>query len=435
MLDKYRHVHFIGIGGSGISAIAYLALAHNLKVSGSDLSKNPTTDQLKKEGATIHIGHTKENLNDLAELVVYSEAIDKESNPEFLEAQKRGLETISYFKALGMITEHKKTIIITGTHGKTTTTAMLGEALIQAKMDPTVIVGSRVPAFKNHNIYIGKSKWLVVEGCEYRRSFLNLKPFGVVLLNCELEHPDYYKNEEDYVSAFQELAEKIPHDGFLVFNNEDNNAKKVSTFCHGTLIPVSRQTAKELELKLKVAGDFNQFNAAHAYKAAAFISDKTAAIKKGLEGFKGTARRMEVKGEKDGVMVIDDYGHHPTEIKVTLKAIKEKCPDRRLICVFQPHQYSRSHQLIDEFKKAFKDAEMVIVPDIFEARDSNEDKEKISAMSFAETVNQTHGNVIWGKSKEESLNLVKQTVKEGDILLTMGAGDVYKIGESFLKKS
>ena len=179
MLDNYRHLHFIGIGGSGISALAHLALAHGLKVSGSDLGANPTTDDLKKAGALILIGHHQQHLHELCELVIYSEAIDRNNNPEFLEARKRGLPCLSYFQALGQLTAHKKTLIVTGTHGKTTTTAMLGQALLHAGQDPTVIVGSRVPAFENRNIHIGHSQLLVAEGCEYRRSFLNFQPHGV----------------------------------------------------------------------------------------------------------------------------------------------------------------------------------------------------------------------------------------------------------------
>lgn len=430
MLDNFRHIHFIGIGGSGISALAYLAIAHGIKVSGSDIAANPTIENLEKEGAIIHIGHKKENLDELCELVIYSEAIDKEKNPEYLEAIKRGLQLMSYFEALGQLSTHKKTIVVAGTHGKTTTTAMLGQALKAAKEDPTVIVGSRVPAFENRNIHIGHSEWLVAEGCEYRRSFLHFQPFAVVLLNCELEHVDYYKSQEDYIAAYQELVAKIPEDGFLVYNEDDEYCQMISESCIGEKLPVSATTSEKLTLN--VPGDFNQLNAAHALKAAKQVTKNIDGAYQGLREFTGTARRMEVKGEKNRVLVMDDYGHHPTEVRVTLKALKEAHTGHRLICVFQPHQYSRTHELLDHFANAFGDADMVIIPNIFEARDSDEDKAKISAEKLVQVISDKHPDCRWGESFEKTLKILKKEVTEGDLIVTMGAGDVYQIGEMYL---
>lgn len=411
MLDSFRHIHFIGMKGSGVSALVHLAKAHGIKVSGSDASDGP---------------HKKENLPELAELVIYSEAINRNSNPEYQEARRRKIPTMSYFEVLGKLSEHRKTIVVTGTHGKTTTTAMLGQALAEAGMDPTVILGSRVPSFDNHNIRIGHSQWLVAEGCEYRRSFLSFKPFGVVLLNCELEHVDYYKDEDDYASAFWELVSKIPKDGFLIYNADDKNCRKISEICRGKIIPVTIKEAGKI--KLQVPGGFNRFNALHAKRAALQIGAKETAVNRALKNFAGTARRMEVKGEKGDILVMDDYGHHPTEVRATLGALKEAYPKKRIICVFQPHQYSRTHRLIGDFKKAFKDADKVIVPNIFEARDSDEDKAKISAEKLADTIPNGH----FGDGFENTLTLLKKEAKKGDLILTMGAGNVYKIGEDFL---
>ena len=433
MLDNSRHIHFIGIGGSGISALAYRAIAQGIKVSGSDIGENPSTIKLKAEGADVFIGHKKENLGELCELVVYSEAIDKEKNPEYLAAEERGVKTISYFQALGEMSANKKTIVVAGTHGKTTTTAMLGHALMEAGEDPTVIVGSRVPAFDNRNIRIGHSQWLVAEGCEYKRSFLHLEPFGVILLNCELEHIDYYKDEDDYLSAYSELIGKIPEDGFLIYNAEDKNCQKISDACNGRKIAVKAEAGKEL--KLSVPGEFNQLNAAHALKAANEVTDKLQAVTKGLEAFKGTSRRMEIKGERNGALLIDDYGHHPTEVKATLKALKAAYSDKRLICVFQPHQYSRTHELLNHFAHAFKDADMVIIPNIFEARDTDEDKAKISAEKLVEAISQNHDDCRFGRGAEKTLETLNKEVKAQDLIVTMGAGDVYKIGEAFLALS
>lgn len=431
MLDNYRHIHFIGIGGSGISALAYLALAHGLKVSGSDIAANPTTQNLEKEGVLIQIGHKKENLEELCELVVYSEAIDKQKNPEFLEAQRREITCLSYFQALGQMTAHKKAIVVTGTHGKTTTTAMLGQALMAAQKDPTVIVGSRVPAFGNRNIHIGHSQWLVAEGCEYRRSFLNFQPFGVVVLNCELEHIDYYKSEEDYRSAFLELVAKIPKDGFLVYNANDKNCQKISEVCKGKRLPV---TAKDGEtIILRIPGIFNQLNAAHALKAVEQITDNVDSARQSLENFTGTARRMEVKGKINDVLIMDDYGHHPTEVRATLEALKEAHPNRRLICVFQPHQYSRTHELLEDFTGAFESADTVLIPNIFEARDSEEDKKKISAEKLVKAISKNHPDCRWSENFEKTLEMLRSEVRPNDLVVTMGAGDVYEIGEAFFK--
>lgn len=430
MLDNFRHIHFIGIGGSGISALAYLALAHGLKVSGSDIAANPTTENLKKEGAHIYIGHSKENLDELCELVIYSEAIDRGGNPEYLEAYKRKMQTLSYFEALGQLSAYKRTIVVAGTHGKTTTTAMLGQALIAAGEDPTVIVGSRVPAFDNRNIQIGHSQWMVAEGCEYRRSFLHFQPFGMVLLNCELEHVDYYKSQEDYISAYKELVARIPASGFLVYNEDDEHCQLISQSCKGKRVPVSAATSEKLSLK--VPGEFNQLNAAHALKATKQVTENVDKARQGLEDFTGTARRMEMKGEKNGILVMDDYGHHPTEVKVTLKAIKEAHTGRRLICIFQPHQYSRTHELLDHFAHAFADADLVIIPNIFEARDTNEDKAKISAVKLVQVISDNHPDCRWGENFEKTLKMIKKEGKKGDLIVTMGAGDVYKIGDDFI---
>lgn len=434
MLDNFRHLHLIGIGGSGISALAYLALNHGLKVSGSDVAVNPTIESLKKEGAEIYIGHRAENLSELCERVIYTEAIDKKNNPEYQEALARGIPAVSYFKALGELSANKKTIVVTGTHGKTTTTAMLGQALTAAGLDPTVVVGSRVPAFSNRNVRFGRSEWLVAEGCEYRRSFLHFQPFGMVLLNCELEHVDYYKSESDYVSAFQELAAKIPEDGFLVYNEDDRNSRLVSKACRGKKLPVKEVDALSgpNALTLKVPGRFNRMNAAHALMAAIQVTKNTGACRQSLEAFTGTARRMEVKGEKNGLLVMDDYGHHPTEVRATLEALKQAYPDRRLICVFQPHQYSRTHELLSEFTKAFGFADMVIIPNIFEARDTEADKAKISAEKLAQVIGSAHPDCRWGVDFENTLRLLQKEALSNDLILTMGAGDVYLVGERFL---
>jgi len=433
MLDKFRHIHFIGIGGSGISAIAFLALAHGLKVSGSDVAESPMTEPLRKEGVDVVMGHKKENLGELTELVIYTEAIDQKTNPEFLEAKKRSIPTLSYFEAIGEISKQKKTIAVIGTHGKTTTVAMLGQALVGAGLDPTVILGSQVPAFGNRNIHIGHSRWFIVEGCEYRRSFMSLHPFGATLAACEAEHMDYYKSEEDYVNAFIEFIQKIPKDGFLVFNQDDKNCQKVSEHCKGKLIPVSKKIIKELDLKPDVPGDFNKENAAFAFITAREMNADEEKIRQGINNFKGAARRLEMIGKVDGITVISDYAHHPTEITAALKALKQKYAEKRIICVYQPHQYARTLTIMHDLPNSFDEVDKLIIPNIYAARDTEETKSKIDAEKLVEMIRKKHPDVTWGKDFDTTFDIIKNEVKSGDLLLIMGAGDVYEIGDRFLE--
>lgn len=434
MLDKFRHIHFIGIGGSGISSIAFLALAHGLKVTGSDIAESPMTEPLRKEGIDVIIGHKKENLGELAELVIYTEAIDKKTNPEFLEAQKRSIPALSYFEAVGEISKSRKTVAVIGTHGKTTTTAMLGQALSKADMDPTVILGSQVPAFNNRNIRTGHSKWFVIEGCEYRRSFLSLEPFGVTLISCEAEHMDYYKDEEDYVNAFIEFVQKIPKNGFLVYDKDEKNCGKVSEYCAGKIIPVDGKLIKELDLKPKVPGKFNKGNAALAYMTAKEMGADENKIRQEINNFKGAARRLETIGEINGVTVVSDYAHHPTEIMAALQALRDKYPEKRIVCVYQPHQYARTLTIMNDLPNSFGNVDTLIIPNIYAARDTEETMSKISARKLVEMISKKHAKTFWGKNFKTTLNMLKKEVKPGDIALIMGAGDVYEIGNWFLEK-
>ena len=428
-MQDYQQIHFIGIGGIGISALAYLALNEGKNVTGSDIADSALIDDLRKNGASIHIGHDGRNLPENTELVIFSEAIDQKTNTEYLKAKSMGLPLLSYFQALGELSKTKKTIAVIGTHGKTTTTAMLGLALIRAGLDPTVIVGSKLKEFSYKNIYIGKGDLLVVEACEYRRSFLHLDLFGAILLNCEAEHLDYYKDEQDYINAYTELIEKIPANGFLVANMEDKNVRQIADRGTCKIVPVWMKDWKSLNFNLQVIGDFNQLNALHAYKSAEVLGADLAQTQKALEGFRGTWRRMELKGKFKNALLIDDYGHHPTEIKLTLKAIKQKYPKKRLVCVFQPHQYSRTHLMLDDFKNAFQSADKIIISDIYAARDSEMDMAKINSKKLADIIRKNHVDVTWGKDLSHTYNLLEDKVEEGDVVVTMGAGDISDLAE------
>lgn len=432
MIDNYRHIHFIGIGGSGISSLAYLAKAHGIKVAGSDNAESPITDALKHSGIEVIIGHKKENLDELAELVIFTEAINQKNNPEYIEAKKRGIKMLNYFEAIGEISKHKKTIAIIGTHGKTTVTAMLGQALSTANYDPMVILGAQVKGFDNKNIRIGHSEWFIVEGCEYRRSFLSLKPFGAVLISCEAEHLDYYKDEEDYISAYIEFVKKIPEDGFLVYNKDNPNSVKVSEHCMGKTIPVDSELIKSLNIKPQIPGDFNMENTAFAFTAAKAINADLELVKKELENFKGVARRMEVLGDINGVTMISDYAHHPTEIKATLKALKAEYPNKRIVCVYQPHQYARTLTIMNDLPSSFDDADLLIIPNIYSARDSEEDKKKINAEKLIEMISEKHLNAVYGEGFDRTIEILKKEIKKGDLLIIMGAGDITHLADDFI---
>jgi UDP-N-acetylmuramate--alanine ligase len=422
-------IHFIGIGGIGISALAHWALHDEATVSGSDASDSALLEDLRSQGATLYIGHKAEQVGKEVELVLYTEAIDFKANPEFLRAKELGIPTMSYFQALGKISEGKKTIAVTGSHGKTTTTAMLGLALMEAGLDPTVIVGSKVREFAGRNIRFGQSDLLVVEACEYRRDFLTLKPFGMVNLNLDLDHTDYYKDEKDYVSAFSELAEKIPAEGFLVINGDDPNMPEVAKHCKGRVIKAGMAEAERWDMALQVLGSFNKLNALLAFLASESLGADNHEVRHSLRKFRGTWRRMEVKGEFQGAKVYDDYGHHPTEVSATLKALKTAHPDQRLICVFQPHQYSRTFQLLEQFKTAFGSADLVIIPNIYAARDSDEDKKRIDAERLTKAIGEHHKHVVWGKDFDKTFDLLKKEVTEKDVVVTMGAGNITELGD------
>lgn len=432
-MHQSSHIHFIGVGGIGISALAFLALKLGKTVSGSDQSDSALVQQLRAKGATIFPKHHADNLSAEVDLVIYTEAISKTENPEYNRAKELNIPTISYFEALGELTRTKKTVVVAGTHGKTTTTAMLGVGLVPADMDPTVVVGSRIPEFDNLNLRIGQSELMVVEGCEYRRSFLNLHPFGAIITNCEPEHLDYYKDEADYVDAFIEFVKRIPENGFLVINADDIHTPKIIPHCAGRIIAVGAQEATDFGWNLNVPGEFNHLNALMAYKAAEALEANPSLVRTGISAYKGAWRRMEHKGDVNGVLVVDDYGHHPTEIKATLKALKERYPHKRLVCVFQPHQYSRTHQLLNEFTHAFADADIVIIPDIYEARDTNEDKQKIDAKRLVEFLKPHHPNIQWGESLEGALKLLLTILRPGDLLLTMGAGNINQLAEDYIQ--
>ena len=413
-LTKIKKVFFVGIGGIGISAIARLMLASSKEVFGSDIGESNITDELKKLGAKIKLGQGIELIPKDTELIVYSIAVPKYDPEFFKKLQNFGIAIKSYPEMLGLATRDKFTIAISGTHGKTTTTAMIAKILIDAKKDPSVIVGSLLMENKS-NLVIGKSDFFVIEACEYERSFLNIKPKILVITNIESDHLDYYKDLADIKSAFQELSAQ--------------SEKVISDY------------AKYLEKvpKLSVPGAHNRMNAAAALAVSDMLGIKEEDAKKSLASFSGTWRRLEKKGEiKEGAIIYDDYAHHPTEIKASLQALRELYPknSKNITVLSQPHLYSRTKALFSDFAKSFGEADKIFLLPIYFAREEKD--ESISSEKLAKAINQTiHAQGEYAKSfpdfESAEKDVLALNLGPKDVFVTMGAGEAYKVADKVFK--
>ena len=414
-----------------MSALARLYSARGEEVSGSDAMDSPMLEALRDEGMGVFVGHSAFQVAEDVEMVVVSEAIPLD-NPELMAARERHLLLKTYFEALGEITEEFKTIAVAGTHGKTTTTALIACLLMQSYRDPTVVIGSQMKELDGKNMRLGGSEWMVVEACEYRRSFLHLSPNIVVLTNIELDHLDYYKNFDDYLSAFREFVSMIPEDGVLIGNGDDPNVRKVAESARCEVVLFDGDSPNLNRLKLKVSGHHNRMNALAAFTVGLVIGGEEEAMVSALNSFTGTWRRFEFKGHYNGADVYDDYAHHPTEVRATLQATREKYPDHRLVAVFQPHEYSRTKHFLMAFGVAFSEADEVIIPNIYKVRDSAEDEKAMSVLLFVEELQKHHANVRHGEGLDATIEYLKGSVGEGDLVLVMGAGDVWKVAEGLL---
>jgi len=444
-LEQAKNIHFIGIGGIGISAIARMLLSLGKKVSGSDSSQSEITDGLKKMGAQIFIGQKKENISDDIDLFIYTVAV-KADNPEFIEAKSRGVKMMTYAQTLNEISASKYTIAVAGTHGKTTTTAMVAKILIDTELDPTVIVGSLIKDKNGEstNFIAGKSDYFVVEACEYDRSFLNINPKIAVINNIDNDHLDYYGSIEGVIAGFREFAQKVPKDGYIVCDPNDEKIIEVIRGLDCTII--DRTQFYDKDLVMKVSGEHNRKNAGTALAVASILKVDLVMAKKALNTFTGTWRRFQYKGETEkGTLIYEDYAHHPTEVKATLAGAREMYPEKRIVVVFQPHLFSRTKLLLNDFADAFSDADEIILAPIFPAREvfdptiSSEilageiKKSQKSSSPLNGVFNRYENNVARAFSDFDSIiSYLKSSLQSGDILITMGAGEQYKIGEELL---
>ncbi|MDE1988667.1 MAG: UDP-N-acetylmuramate--L-alanine ligase, partial [Patescibacteria group bacterium] len=394
---------------------------------GSDLSQSLITEELGKKGAKIFIGHSADNVEEDVDLLVCTPAVAEE-NPELKKSREMNILTLSYPEILGLISKNKFTIAVSGTHGKTTTTAMIGKILEDAKLDPMIIVGSLMNGSRS-NFVAGKGDYLVVEACEYKKSFLNIDPKIIIITNIDNDHLDYYGNMENLKKAFADFASKLPEDGYLVCDPNDENLEDVARRTKAEVVDYAKIKA---DFNLKIPGEHNVKNAKAAMTAAKILNIDDKKAIKSLNEFFGTWRRFEFKGKtKKGVLVYDDYGHHPTEIKATLKAAREFFGKKKIFCVFQPHLYSRTKLLLEDFGKSFANADEIILADIYAARESND--ESINSKILAEEIIKNGGKAVYAESFEKIENFLDGNAKKGDVIITMGAGDVLKIGENMIK--
>lgn len=429
--------HFIGIGGIGMSALAQLLAHDGEQVTGSDREASPVTELLESKGITVSIGQKAENVPEDADVVVYSDSVP-ESNPERAKVRELDIPSFSYFQMLGKVSKGKKTVAVAGTHGKTTTTGMLAAILRDAGASPTAVVGSIVKDFGS-NYLAGTSDLFVVEACEYRDHLLELSPYVLVLTNVEWDHTDYFPSLAALQATFRKAIESVPEDGAIITNPNDKNIAPLLTGAKARVIDYTKEPAYTLRLP----GEFNQMNARAAAAAARIvlptISDTI--IASALAEFHGTWRRFEYKGKtKNGADVYDDYAHHPTAVRETLKALRAKVSGppphgsgeaSKIIVAFHPHLYSRTRDLLDEFALAFADADRVLIAPIYAAREV--DDGSISSEILAKRIRAT-GTEATALDSFSTIATVLAEAGASDTIMTMGAGDIYKVADALVQK-
>lgn len=454
-IKKYHKIHCIGIGGVGLSAIAEILISKGFKVSGSDMNSSPIIEKLIENGADIFIGHRAENIKE-ADLIVYSAAISEE-NPEMKAAEEKGIPRVGRAEVLGVLMdEYPIGIAVSGTHGKTTTTSMISVILERSKKNPTILVGGKVSELDG-NFKVGSGEYFVTEACEYRDSFLSLSPYMEIILNIDSDHLDYFKDIDHIVNSFDRFTKNIKAGGKLIaydsnpfvkrilesrkdaitYGYSDSSTYSITDISFGSDgMPSFNIMHKDKNLgrvELIIPGDHNILNATAAFACCHQLGVEPKEIISALKEFSGTARRFDVLGiNKEGVKVVDDYAHHPNEIKATLHAA-ENLPHGKIICIFQPHTYTRTLALFDGFADAFEDADVIILADIYAAREK--DIYKVNSKALTERIKDRHPDkdVIYSPDFDDMVQIVKKKANAGDIVITMGAGDIYKVGRRLLE--
>lgn len=452
-LGRIKNVHMVGIGGIGMSSIAEVLLARRFRVSGSDLKKSDVTDRLERLGATIHEGHAAEHVQD-ADVVVYSSAVKPQENPETVEAKRRRIPLIRRAEMLGELMRQKYGIGVAGTHGKTTTTSMVGLVVREAGFDPTIIVGGKVEVFDS-NAVSGEGDIIIIEADEYDRTFLRLSPVLAVITTVEADHLDIYSGMEDIKAAFLQFANSVPFFGAAILCIDDPNVRDLlgrverrvvtygmarqATVRAEQIVQAGRTTRFGVfvegeslgEVELHAPGLHNVQNALAAVAVGLELDVPFEKIQKALLRYTGVQRRFQIIGEVAGTLVIDDYAHHPTEVAATLAAAASGWPTKRIVAVFQPHLYSRTRDLQHEFARAFDDADTLVITDVYGARE--EPIEGVSGQLLADLATQYgHRDVHYVPDKADLPAYLLRLRNGDDLVVTMGAGDIWRYGQAFL---
>ena len=463
-----KRFHFIGAGGIGMSGLAKLLLKHKAVVTGSDQTASGVIEKLCQMGADMKIGHNEENLSKETDAVVISAAIT-EDNPELKLARKKGLKIYKYARMLGELMNRYEGIAVAGTHGKSTTSSWLTYCLKMAGLDPSFIIGAEITQL-NDSSGVGDGDFFVAEACEYDRSFLNLKPKIGCILNIEADHLDYYKNEDEIVDAFGAFALGIKPGGVLIANGADSNVAKIIVDSRfrgndkkgGNDSLVRCETfgldkncnfsAQNIRLKdglysfdvyhngellgatqISLPGEHNVLNALAVVAMAVEAGLDRQQILELLPDFTGIDRRLMLKDKIGQITILDDYAHHPTEIKASLSAIRQRYQPRRIWCVFQPHQYSRTRFLLNDFSESFKLADVTIVPEIYFVRDSQAAREEINSQILVERMKANGTEAVFISGFEKICDYLKENVRGGDLVVTMGAGDIWKVADEYIQ--
>ena len=453
--EKPCHVHFIGIGGISMSGLAEILLEEHFTVSGSDTKESPLTRRLEKNGAAVFYGQKAANIIEGIDVVVYTAAIH-EDNAEFQEAKRQNLPMLSRAELLGQLMQNYKTpVAVAGTHGKTTTTSMLSHIFLEGNLDPTISVGGILKAIGG-NIRVGGSELFITEACEYTNSYLHFFPKISIILNIDADHLDFFKDLDDIRHSFHQFAGLLPADGTLVINGDIPRLSEITDGLPCRIVRFGKDASCEYQaggisydnlgnasfdvirsgktgehISLSVGGEHNVYNALACIAVADLLDIPAETVQNGLASFHGTDRRFELKGEMNGITIMDDYAHHPTEIKATLTSAAH-FPHREIWCIFQPHTYTRTKALFHEFAEALSHADHVILADIYAARET--DTLGVSSAQRADAIRGRGRDALYLPGFSEIESYVREHCQKGDLLITMGAGDVVKIGEELLKR-
>jgi UDP-N-acetylmuramate--alanine ligase len=460
-IDQIKKAHIIGAGGIGISAVAKLLVKNGVEVTGSDIGGSEVIEDLRKAGVEISVGHSAEHLPTDADIVVRSGAVP-DGNPELARARDLGIRDMTYFEFLGEYSKDKRTIAVSGTNGKSSTTAMLGMMLTEAGLDPTVIVGSKVPSFPDGNLRVGKSDLFVVEACEHEANMLNFHPDAAIVTNVEEDHLDFYKTRDNIIKAFNDFLGQIDSEGFVVMNADDSacmeelktdrskvtfsvdsdaDYKVTGITCKNGYqeFVISCRDERSCRFSLKVPGRFNVYNAAAAIAMAAELGAEPDSIHAALDKYTGIWRRFEILGEHDGALIISDYGHHPTAVAATVQAAKEFYPGREIILLFQPHHHNRTKELFSKFVESFDGAGAVILAEIFDvAGREDEDDAGVSSQALRDAIAERDAergverHLAYAKDIDSAYEQAVDLMQSGDIVIVMGAGDIYKIAHKIV---